>query len=596
MEIMQYFNITFELTFIKLSMNRYTITLIAFFAFLIFSCKKETITPPIAPTKLTAAIISSSSANLTWTDNSTNESGFKIERKTTNGTYALVGSVGENITTYNDATLTPGTSYIYRIFSYNKGGNSITYSNEATATTYNIPTLSTSPIYSITATTAVSGGKNVNDNGSAITARGICWSIKPSPTINDSTSGISSGTLQNYSSNLRNLIPATKYYVRAFATNSAGTAYGDEVSFTTFSQTAPTSVSTNPISGIYYYSANSGGKIVSDGYANITAKGIVWSTTPNPTIANNKTNDGTGLTSFNSFLGNLIQNTTYYVRAYATNTIGTTYGDERTFTTKPNTTPILASGTITNITSNSALFSDCSVSDDGGLTMIARGSCWSTTPNPTTASNITNDGIALTYYSSQLTNLKSNTTYYARAYATNSMGTSYGIEKTFTTPLALGQNYKGGMIAYILTSTDPGFDPNVQHGIITTSTDQSTNSQWGCDYTTLGIYSTAIGTGNSNTDAIIKGCSTANIAAKICKDFSSGGYSDWFLPSKDELYKLYLNRSIICGFSSNYYWSSTEEGGVSGRRFVSILNFSDGTQTTGTKTNSNSHVRAIRMF
>ena len=577
-------------------MNKHILNSFILFALLVISCKKEVIAPPLAPNKLTAAITSSSSASLTWTDNSTNEDGFKIERKTINGTYSLVGSVGENVTTYNDATLTPGTSYIYRIFSYNKGGNSITYSNEATATTYNIPTLNTSPIYSITALTAVCGGKNVNDNGSAITARGICWSIKTSPTINDSTSGISSGTLQNYSSNLRNLIPATKYFVRAFATNSAGTAYGEEVSFTTFSQTAPTLVSTKPISGIYYYSANSGGKIVTDGYAEITAKGIVWNTSPNPTIANNKTNDGTGLTEFNSFLGNLKQNTTYYVRAYATNTIGTTYGGEQTFNTKPNTTPILASGTITNITPKSALFSDCSVSDDGGLTMIARGACWSTNPNPTIANNITNDGVALTYYSSNLTNLKSNTTYYARAYATNSMGTSYGIEKTFTTPLELGQNYKGGIIAYILTSTDPGFDPNVQHGIITTSNDQSTNSQWGCDYTTLGIYSTAIGTGKSNTDGIIQGCSTANIAAKICKELSSGGYTDWFLPSKNELYKLYLNRAIIGGFSSNYYWSSTEEGGVSGRTFVSILNFSDGTQTTGSKTNSNIHVRAIRMF
>ena len=119
-------------------MNKHILNSFILFALLVISCKKEVIAPPLAPNKLTAAITSSSSASLTWTDNSTNEDGFKIERKTINGTYSLVGSVGENVTTYNDATLTPGTSYIYRIFSYNKGGNSITYSNEATATTYTV--------------------------------------------------------------------------------------------------------------------------------------------------------------------------------------------------------------------------------------------------------------------------------------------------------------------------------------------------------------------------------------------------------------------------------------------------------------------------
>lgn len=565
--------------------------------FLVLSCKKDITTPPIAPTQLSAVISSSTSSNLSWTDNSTNEDGFKIERKTTNGTFSQVGSVGENITTYKDASLIAGTTYVYRVYAYNKGGNSVTYSNESTATTYNIPSLTTAPISSITALTAVSGGSNVMDNGSNLIARGICWSINQSPTIKDSTApGTSSGTSIIFSSTLRNLIPGTKYYVRAFATNAAGTAYGDEKSFTTFSQTAPNLVATKTITGIYYYAAWSGGTIGTDGYSNITAKGIVWSTSANPTIANDKTNDGTGVTTYNSFLGNLMQNTTYHVRAYATNSIGTTYGDDIMFSTKANSTPILASGTINNITSNSALFSDCSVSDDGGLTMISRGACWSTSPNPTIANNKTNDGVALTYYSSQLTNLTPNTTYYARAYATNTMGTSYGIEKSFTTPLALGQEYKGGVIAYFLASNDPGYEPNVQHGIIVTKTDQSTNSQWGCDYTTLGINSSAIGTGKSNTDAIILGCTTSNIAAKICKDLTYFGYSDWYLPSKNELYKLYLNRTIIGGFTNNYYWSSTEEGGVSGRTYVSILNFTDGTQTTGTKTNSNIYVRAIRMF
>jgi hypothetical protein len=149
--------------------------------------------------------------------------------------------------------------------------------------------------------------------------------------------------------------------------------------------------------------------------------------------------------------------------------------------------------------------------------------------------------------------------YYLKAYATNTAGTIYGNEITFTTSGAIGDVCFGGYVAYILMPGDPGYDPNIPHGIIAAPNDQS-NSQWGCYGTPIsGADGTELGTGYQNTLDIVAGCSTAGIAARICSDLVLGGYSDWFLPSLDELYKLYLNRVAIgMPVGVVYYWSSSE--------------------------------------
>jgi uncharacterized protein (TIGR02145 family) len=125
------------------------------------------------------------------------------------------------------------------------------------------------------------------------------------------------------------LTAGATYYVRAYATNSVGTAYGNELTLTTIA-TLPT-LTTNAISAITTTTASSGGNIANDGGSAITVRGVCWSTAHNPTIANSKTNDGISSGSFNSLITGLAYSTTYYVRAYATNSIGTAYGSEISF-------------------------------------------------------------------------------------------------------------------------------------------------------------------------------------------------------------------------------------------------------------------------
>ena len=197
----------------------------------------------------------------------------------------------------------------------------------------------------------------------------------------------------------------------------------------TISQTIP-SISTSTTSSITQTTAASGGNITNDGGSPITARGVCWSITANPTIANNKTIDGTGTGSFTSNIAGLTANTTYHVRSYATTSIGTAYGSDVTFTTI--NLPTLTTRAVSNIATNSVT-SGGNIINDGGAPITARGVCWSITANPTITNNKTNDGIGIGIFTSTLTGLTGNTTYYVKAYATNNSGTSYGNEMSFIT-------------------------------------------------------------------------------------------------------------------------------------------------------------------
>ncbi len=156
----------------------------------------------------------------------------------------------------------------------------------------------------------------------------------------------------------------------------------------------------------------------------------------------------------------------------------------------------------------------------------------------------------------------------------------------------IGSTYQGGKVAYILQVGDPGFDANVPHGLIAAPSDQSSGAQWGCSGATIpGADGTAIGTGNQNTIDIMNGCATPDIAARICGDLVLNGYDDWYLPSEDELNKLYLNSVAFGGFANGLYWSSTRYGNVAARGQY----LGNGIQLGPVRTFSN-YVRAIRSF
>ena len=193
-------------------------------------------------------------------------------------------------------------------------------------------------------------------------------------------------------------------------------------------------LTTAAISEIGLNSAVSGGTIIADGGEDITAKGVCWGTSVNPTVADSKTSDGKGSANFVSNLVGLAEGTTYYVRAYATNEVGTAYGNELTFTTNEVTAAALTTTEATNITSTTATAGG-NITSAGGGTITARGICWGTAPNPTTAGNKTTNGTDIGTFTGNITGLTDGTTYYYRAYASNSAGTTYGQEFSFITPV-----------------------------------------------------------------------------------------------------------------------------------------------------------------
>lgn len=195
-----------------------------------------------------------------------------------------------------------------------------------------IPSLTTAEVIEIAQTTATSGGSITDDGGATITARGVCWSTNQNPTISDSKTIDGTGT-GSFTSAMTGLEPATTYYVRAYATNIAGIGYGDALSFTTVEAVGLPTVTTKEITEVTQTSALSGGHVTDDGGAPVIARGVCWSTNQNPTVSDSKTEDGSGLGSFTSSLSGLEPSTMYYVRAYATNSEGTGYGDALSFTT-----------------------------------------------------------------------------------------------------------------------------------------------------------------------------------------------------------------------------------------------------------------------
>jgi len=372
------------------------------------------------------------------------------------GTKTTLGVAATGNFTSNLTGLEPSTTYYVR--AYTSLGSEAAYGSEVSFTTASaaLAELTTTAITSITKTSAVTGGNITSEGGTAVTARGVCWNVASVPTIENSktTDGTGSGS---FASSITGLTANTVYYVRAYATNAGGTAYGNEISFTTSPEVAvaPT-ITTAEVTSITSNSAVSGGDVTNEGGAPVTARGVCWSTTVNPTITNSKTTDGTGSGSFVSNLTNLNPGTTYYVRTYATNSAGTSYGNEHSFTTTV-VVPTLTTITVTSVTSTTAV-SGGDITSTGGASITVRGVCWSTLQNPTIADNHTSEGPGTGTFTSNITGLTGNVTYYVRAYATNSAGTAYGNELNFNTGAVVPTLTTAAVTSITSTSATSGGD------------------------------------------------------------------------------------------------------------------------------------------
>jgi len=250
--------------------------------------------------------------------------------------------------------------------------------------------------------------------------------------------------------------------------------------------------------------------------------------------------------------------------------------------------PELTTSAVTEITRNTANTGG-TVTSDGGAEVIARGVCWGTAPNPTTSNNTSLNGAGTGTFTVSLVQLCFNTTYYLRAFATNSEGTAYGnavIFKTGNSDFAIGQNYGGGIIFYL--------DYTGNHGLICADADQG-KVYWSNESKVTGATATDIGTGQANTMMIVTLLKPLGIssAAQICDELELNGYNDWFLPSKEEVTQMYnLVPLALGGFSWNTYWSSSETSLTN----AWCENFRLGEHHDWNKNTSTYHVRAVRAF
>jgi uncharacterized protein (TIGR02145 family) len=294
-----------------------------------------------------------------------------------------------------------------------------------------LPALTTNTITDITATTAKGGGTITSDGRAAITARGVCWSTAVNPTTAGSKTIDGTGTGE-FISSITGLTAGTAYHVRAYATNSVGTAYGEDISFSA-SGKVPESV-TQPATNISSTGARLNGTVnandlsttVTFEYGATTSYGSTITAAQSPVTGNTTVSVSTDISG-------LTPVTTYHFRIRTENSLGIVYGNDLTFKSTPEL-PVVTTTPVSCITRTTAQ-SGGNITSDGGGSITEKGVCWNTQGNPTVLNEKTNDGNGIGSFVSSISGLEMNTTYYFRAYATNSAGTTYGSQESFTTAI-----------------------------------------------------------------------------------------------------------------------------------------------------------------
>ena len=353
-------------------------------------------------------------------------------------------------TSYGDATptsnkdfhveitgLSPETQYYYCFEIWNPNLNHRSEVKSFTTLTLTKPSVTTSTATDISWTTATAGGNVTDDGNDVVLERGVCWGTSHNPDTGSDFSHLaaSSAGTGSFTCSLTGLNPDTKYYVRAYATNSQGTSYGDEKDFTTQALPKP-SVTTSTVTDISWTTATTGGNVTDDGNDVVLERGVCWGTSHNPDTGSDfshlaASSAGTG--SFTCSLTGLNPDTKYYVRAYATNSQGTSYGDEKDFTTQALQKPTVTTASVSQFNfTNATAVGGGEVTSDGGDAVTERGIYFGTSPNPAaTGTKLVASSAGTGSFTCTMTGLVAGN-YYVCAFATNGQGTSYGSEKTFS--------------------------------------------------------------------------------------------------------------------------------------------------------------------
>jgi len=332
----------------------------------------------------------------------------------------------------------------------------------------NKPTVSIEDVLSVTSNSATIRATIKSVGSSKVMRYGVCWSMSSMPTVDDMVTNLGDCmSAKSFECHIGDLEHQTKYYVRAYAENLEGISYSDQtLSFTTSQRPSVPSVKTLTVSVVTATTAKAAGQILSLGNVDkITSYGHVWGTSPQPTLTTGSHSDLGSTTSTKEFttdMSSLSDGTKYYVRAYATNSEGTAYGEDVDFTTTSFGQPSVTIGQVTEIKASSFSISG-EITSTGGLDVTQYGHCWSTSQNPTISDSKTSLGSTsqAQKFSSSVTSLHEKTTYYIRAYATNSKGTSYSNQLTVTTTEAGTDVWDGRIATSFAGGSGSSVDPYI---------------------------------------------------------------------------------------------------------------------------------------
>jgi uncharacterized protein (TIGR02145 family) len=353
------------------------------------------------------------------------------------------------------------------------------------------------------------------------------------------------------------------HIIKVIAKDNEG---GSKTNECTISIIGNATVVTTEASSITHNSAMSGGNITNDGGTSILERGICWNTSQNPTLSNEHTTDGNGTSSFTSTMTGLSPNTIYYVRAYSINSVGISYGNEINLITLKSV-PVITTDSVNLILARSVLVFG-SITHNGGATVTARGVCWNMNQNPSLDNNIgyTNDGNGTGSFTSYINELQPNTTYFARTYATNSVGTAHGNEVSFTTTdIEIGPiiDYDGNAYDTVNIGNQVWMAENLKVTHFPDGTPVQLmlvkNNSY---YDPLGVVSSLEpsdkvyfyydnDTANSNTYGVLY---TWQAAKDVCPD-------GWHLPNDDEWKELEMYFGMSQSEADDQGWRGTDEGG-----------------------------------